>query len=103
MPEIRVEGSGLTKDVVYNIYENEGDVNVGVCLVISENNGNNGTRIKLRKLIGNTELSLIKSEIYGKIPVNLSGADLSGADLSGATIYDANISDADLKIGRAHV
>lgn len=63
----RVEGIKLIENIVYNIYKNEGNVNIGVCLVvISENNRNNRTKIKLRKLIGNDELSLIKSEIYGK-------------------------------------
>ncbi len=96
MPEFRVEGSGLTKDVVYNIYENEGDVNVGVCLVISENNINNRNKIKLRKLIGNNELSLNKSEIYGKKPVNLTGAILFSANLSNAILRGANLTDANL-------
>jgi hypothetical protein len=106
MEERRVEGNLLVKNCVYNIYKKDGNDNVGVCLVESENNRSNRTTIKLRKLIGSDEVFLTKSEIYGKIPVNLSdedlsgadlsGADLSGADLSDATIIDANLSDADL-------
>jgi uncharacterized protein YjbI with pentapeptide repeats len=92
----RVEGSKLIDNIVYNIYQNEGNVNVGVCLVISENNRNNGNKIKLRKLIGNDELSLNKSEIYGKKPVNLTCADLTGADLTGADLTDANLTCANL-------
>jgi len=92
----RVEGRKLIENIVYNIYENEGNGNVGVCLVISENNINNRTKIKLRKLIGNDELSLNKSEIYGKIPVNLTGANLTGLDLADAILTDANLTGANL-------
>lgn len=62
----RVEGNNLVENCVYNIYQTDRNVNVGVCLVIRVNNINNQTKIKLRKLIGNDELSLNKSEIYGK-------------------------------------
>jgi uncharacterized protein YjbI with pentapeptide repeats len=92
----RVEGSKLIDNIVYNIYQNEGNVNVGVCLVIGEHNINNRNKIKLRKLIGNDEISLIKSEIYGKKPVNLTGADLTGAVLTGADLFKANLSWANL-------
>ena len=86
MEERRVEGNNLVKNCVYNIYQNEGNVNVGVCLVIGENNRNN-RNIRLRKLIGNDELSLIKTEIYGTIPVNLTGANLINADLTHADLF----------------
>jgi uncharacterized protein YjbI with pentapeptide repeats len=87
----RVEGNNLVKNVVYNIYKNEGNDNVGVCLVIGENNRNNRTIIRLRKLIGNDEISLIKSEIYGKKPVNLTGADLTHSNLTGAVLTDTKL------------
>ncbi len=92
----RVEGTDLVENCVYNIYQTDRNVNVGVCLVISENNRNNRNNIKLRKLIGNNELSLNKSEIYGKRPVDLTGANLRGADLRGAYLSDANLTGADL-------
>ncbi len=99
----RVEGNDLVKNCVYNIYQNEGNVNVGVCLVIGENNRNNrnNVNIRLRKLIGNDELSLIKSEIYGKKPVdlfraNLTGAVLTNVDLTGAVLNFSNLTSADL-------
>ena len=97
----RVEGNDLVKNGVYNIYQKDRNVNVGVCLVISENNINNRNKIKLRKLIGNNQLSLNKSEIYGKIPVdltraNLTGAALIGADLTGAFLTRANLTDSHL-------
>jgi len=94
---ILFDGNNLVENCVYNIYQNDGNVNVGVCLVISENNRNNGTRIKLRKLIGNTELSLIKSEIYGKNPVNLRNANLTDAVLTGAVLIGADLTDANLR------
>ena len=95
----RVEGNDLVKNGVYNIYQKDRNVNVGVCLVISENNINNRNKIKLRKLIGNNQLSLNKSEIYGKIPVdltraNLTGAALIGADLTGAILIGADLTGA---------
>jgi uncharacterized protein YjbI with pentapeptide repeats len=90
------DGNDLVKTCVYNIYQKDGNVNVGVCLVEPENNRNNGTRIKLRKLIGNTELSLVKSEIYGKIPVNLRNANLTDAVLTGAVLIGADLTDANL-------
>jgi WD40 repeat protein len=90
------DGNNLVENCVYNIYKNEGNVNVGVCLVISENNRNNGTRIKLRKLIGSNELSLTKSEIYGKIPVNLRNTNLSDAVLTDADLTGADLTDANL-------
>lgn len=58
-------------------------MNVGVCLVIGENNRNN-RNIRFRKLIGSNELSLTKSNIYGKLPVDLNGSDLTRIDLTGA-------------------
>ena len=112
MEERRVEGNNLVKNCVYNIYQNEGNVNVGVCLVIGENNRNN-RNIRLRKLIGNDELSLIKTEIYGTIPVNLTGANLINADLTNADLFlsdlistnltnavltNANLTNADLTL-----
>ena len=90
----RVEGNELVQNCVYNIYKEDGNNNVGVCLVIGENNRNNRNKIKLRKLIGNDELSLNKSEIYGKKPVDLTGADLTGANLCGANLRGANLTDA---------
>ena len=96
MEETRVEGHNLVKNGVYNIYKKDGNANVGVCLVISENNRNNRTRIKLRKLIGSNELSLTKSEIYGKIPVNLTDAVLSEADLTDADLTGADLTYANL-------
>lgn len=91
----RVEGSKLIDNIVYNIYQKDGNANVGVCLVIGENNRNN-RNIRLRKLIGSNELSLIKSEIYGKNPVNLTGADLAGADLTGVDLTGVNLTGANL-------
>ena len=93
---ITSDGNNLVENCVYNIYQNEGNVNVGVCLVISENNINNRTKIKLRKLIGNDELSLNKSEIYGKNPVNLRNTILTNAVLTGADLTDADLTDANL-------
>jgi uncharacterized protein YjbI with pentapeptide repeats len=105
MEEIRVEGNDLVKNCVYNIYQKDGNVNVGVCLVIGENNrnninnrnnGNNGNNgnIRLRKLIGNDELSLIKSDIYGKFPVDLTGADLTDVDLTDVDLIGAVLTGA---------
>ena len=90
------DGNDLVKTCVYNIYQKDGNVNVGVCLVEPENNRNNGTRIKLRKLIGSDELSLIKSEIYGKNPVNLRNANLTDAVLTKAILIGADLTDANL-------
>ena len=90
------DGNDLVKTCVYNIYQKDGNVNVGVCLVEPENNRNNGTRIKLRKLIGSDELSLIKSEIYGKNPVNLRNAYLTNAVLTKAILIGADLTDANL-------
>ncbi|MBM3590916.1 MAG: pentapeptide repeat-containing protein, partial [Alphaproteobacteria bacterium] len=99
----RVEGNDLEENCVYNIYQKDGNIEIGVCLVIAENNRNNR---KLRKLLENEELSLNKSEIYGKRPVNLpdanliyvilSGANLSGANLIGADLFQADLTGADL-------
>ena len=93
----RVEGTDLVKNCVYNIYQTDRNVNVGICLVIPENNRNNRNNrnnIKLRKLIGNNELSLNKSEIYGKRPFDLTGANLRGANLSRADLSYANFTGA---------
>jgi hypothetical protein len=95
----RVEGNDLVKNGVYNIYQKDRNVNVGVCLVISDYNINNRNKIILRKLIGNNQLSLNKSEIYGKIPVDLTRANLTGAiliraDLTGAFLTRANLTGA---------
>jgi len=97
---IRVQGNDLVENCVYNIYQTDRNVNDGVCLVVSKNNRNNRNKIKLRKLIGNNELSLNKSEIYGERPVNYEGraVDLRGADLHGADLHDADLRSADLTI-----
>ena len=114
MEVIRVEGSDLVKNCVYNIYKKDREDNYHpfrVWLVISENNRNN-QQIRLRELkrimingiINNWETT--KSTIYGTIPANLTGVDLTRVDLTevdlthahltGANLTRANLTDANL-------
>ena len=122
MEIIRLNGNNLVPKGVYDIYKNKGNKRIGICLVISKNNRNNsennsgnnsennsgnnsennsGNEIKLRRLIENDELSLLKSEIYGKNPVDLTDANLTSANLtrafiSGSTLICANLISANL-------
>ena len=95
----RVEGNDLVKNCVYNIYQKDLEdnyYNIGVYLVISENNRNNQD-IRLKELNrGRYNLRIQKSEIYGNIPVVLTGFDLTGFDLTGADLTGADLTGADL-------
>jgi len=87
METTRVDGKNLVKNCVYNIYENKGNVNVGVCLVQS-----NIKHLKLKELQdhGYSSLTFDKSKIYGKIPVDLHDLKLRDTPLIHADLRNAN-------------
>jgi uncharacterized protein YjbI with pentapeptide repeats len=99
METTKVEGNDLVKNCVYNIYQKDKEdnyYNIGVYLVISDDNINNQD-INLKRLNRKRyNLTIQKSRIYGKRPVNLTGADLTGLDLAGAVLTGAVLTGANL-------